>query len=253
MNKLCNILTIASLTIALLLALSALAASDAGADVGAELRLCGVSEPFLDQTHASVESGVLKSVDEATLLGALAEVCRTGLPVAPFEDKVAEGLAKRVPSIRIKIALTAMQQHYLEASDILSAVGRDSHDLIVVVGDGMVKGTPASDFRSYVNSYSDQPEQAFGVGLSMISYLGQSSFDYLLSDSILSSGFQTATLSTEWRYLVRVVLIARQRGISDVDVAKSAQKVLSAGGSLADVAADLGFTLRSMSGRSYSN
>lgn len=254
MSRLCSKLAfLAFAAVVVLAAHVAQAGTFTSSEAVSAARECGVSDSMIQRLSASVDNGSMTAADGKLLLDSLVRVCQEQLPIAPFETKVAEGLAKRIPPVRILPALDVMQNQYGSARNILSSAGLVDISTVSLMGDGLAKGVSAETFKSYTDSYADQPHALFSNGLAMTSFLSQAGFDYGLTQSVLDSGFEAGTLTDQWRYLVRVVLIARKRGISDAEVAEAAQTSLSGGGSLTDVAARLGFTLRDMSGRSISN
>jgi len=254
MSRLCSTLTFLALAAALfLVAPAALAGAVSSSEAATAASGCGVSKSIIEQLDTSVSDGSMAEPDAISLIESLAAVCKDGLPTAPFEAKLEEGLAKRIPPVRILPALESMRNQYEAARDILSGVDVAGADSVLVMGDGLVKGVPATIFKAYSETYRAQPHDRFLDGLAMTSYLSQAGFDYQLTDSILETGFKAGSLTDQWRYLVRVVLIARKRGIDDARIAEAARTSLSGGGTLSDLASSLGFTLRDMSGRSISN
>lgn len=254
MSRLCRKLTFLALTAALFLAAPvAMAGAVASSETAAAARGCGVSASIIEELDADVSGGGMAEADAIALIDSIGAACRDGLPTAPFEDKLEEGRAKRISPVRILPALEAMRNQYGVARGMLSSVGVTDADSVTIMGDGLVKGVPSTTFRAYVEKYGAQPKPQFLNGLTMTSFLSQAGFDYQLTDSILETGFESGSIADQWRYLVRVVLIARKRGIDDVSVAEAARNSLSGGGSLTDLASSLGFTLRDMSGRSISN
>jgi hypothetical protein len=247
-------------TLALLLALClSFPARPAGAGNGFSsladrARECGVYSETVDRVRSSVASGDLSEADGASLLDPLIKACDLKLPLAPLEDKLEEGLSKRVRPALIVRALQTRIADYLFVAELLPGP-REKIDprVLVALGEGVSKGTPREDVKSYVAEFSGQPSGPFLTGAEMVSLLGQARFDYALTRSMLKAGFETGSLTPEWRYFIRLVLIARQRGLKDPDIAGGAAAVLADGGTLGDVSIRLGFTSRSLTGRSISN
>ena len=230
------------------------AEGEAPDNVSDRARNCGVFPGALNQIQSSVALGSLKQAEGDKLLGILLTACESGLPVAPFEDKLAEGLAKKVPSFRIVATLNAMLDKYSFAKELLGdSTQRDYVERLVIIGDGLSRGASQSDFSEFVERYVAQPHDAYLTGMKMLSLLSQSNFDYALSQSILDAGFSNESLTSQWRYLIRIVLVARQRGLTDSQIAEASVVVLNDSGSVRDVSTRLGFTSRDLAGREYSN
>ncbi|WP_319583615.1 hypothetical protein [uncultured Pseudodesulfovibrio sp.] len=248
-----------TLTLLLVLCLSFLAHPAGAGDVSlsslaARASECGVFPETVDRVRSSVASGDLTETDGASLLEPLLDACDQKLPLAPLEDKLEEGLSKHVRPALIVHALRTRIDDYLFVSELLPGP-RDKVDprVLTALGEGVSKGAPRDDVKAYVEEFSGQPADPFLTGAEMVSLLGQARFDYTLTRSVLGAGFDAGSLTPEWRYFIRLVLIARQRGLSDKEIADGAAAVLAGQGSLGDVSIRLGFTSRSLTGRSISN
>jgi hypothetical protein len=230
-------------------------AGDAGlAKMADRVRECGVSSGMIGQIESSTIEGSFSEAEAVLLLSPFVAVCADSLPLAPFEDKLAEGLAKRVGPSSIVRALDRKLDEYRFARDLLqSSRGSVDPKSLVVLGEGLSKGVSRQDFENYVLSYGEHAFDQFLIGMEMTSLLSQTGFDFRLTRSMLDVGFAGNNLSPEWRYFVRIVLVARQRGLTDDAIAEAAGTVLEDSGSLADVAVRLGFTSRDLSGRGLSN
>ncbi|MCJ2163579.1 MULTISPECIES: hypothetical protein [unclassified Pseudodesulfovibrio] len=255
MNTRCSLCGLATLVLCIVLGVQLAWSQDQSlVDLADRARKCGVFSETVDRVLSSVSSGVLAESDAQSLLSPLLEACETGLPTAPFEDKLEEGLSKSVAPPLVVRALERKLEEYTFARSLLDGrlVAPDPRPL-VVLGEGLSKGTPREDVQAYVVDFSSQPPEPFLTGAEMTSLLGQVGFDYDLTRSMLQAGFDSKGLTYEWRFFVRLVLVARQRGLTDEAIAGGAVQVLSANGSLSDVSARLGFTSRSLTGRASSN
>lgn len=255
MNKPSKFVSFALTALFCLLAATAGQAADAGfQDTVDRARACGVFPDSIDSVRAAVASDRLPESEGKALLTPLLEACTEKLPTAPFEDKLAEGLAKRVPTPLIVRALDQKLDAYRFINTLL--VGnfeKVDPELLVVLGEGVSKGAPQSDVAAYVSTFSKEHPTPFLTGAHMVSLLGQAEFNYELTRSMLETAFAMGGPSSEWRYFIRLVLVARKRGLEDKDIASAARKVLGVKGSLNDLSARLGFTSRSLTGRSVSN
>ena len=217
-------------------------------------RKCGVSSDAISLVATGVVGREISEADGEALLQPLLTACSESLPLASFEDKLAEGLAKHVPPARIVYALERRLDDYLFVRNLLSSrFDKVPPELLDVMAEGVSQGTPRADLASYLTDFSDRAPAPFLTGAHMICLLGQSGFDYGLSRSMLKIAFADGGPAPEWRFFIRTVLVARKRGLADVEIADAARRVLKDGGSLNDVSSRLGFTSRSLTGRPDSN
>ena len=224
------------------------------ADLAKEARTCGVHPETVDRLASEVDAGALTEADGAALIEPLLAACRRQFPTRPFEEKLEEGLTKRVQPLRITAALQHKLEEYAFARTLLAGRPQDGVGAVLtVVGEGLSRGAPRHDFEAYVADFSDLPAERFLTGADMTSLLGQVGFDYALTRSILKAGFESRALTSNWRPPLQIVLVACKRDMSDATTAAAAVHVLSVGGPLNDVAARLGFTTRDMTGRVKSN
>lgn len=251
MNRLCKIFCL--LLVLLLLGSGghpAFAAKALRSDESDPFSKCGTVSDVVDRVRSLVKGGSLSPSDGESLLAPLLAACTQELPMAPLEDKLSEGLAKHVPTPLIVRALDQKVSEYCFAQSLLSSnLENVDPQLFVVVGEGLSKGVPHNYFESYVVEFSSQDPEMFLTGAEMTSYLGQAGFDYGLTRTMLLAGFESDALSSQWRYFIRLVLVARQRGLSDEKIGKVAAEVLAENGTLSDVSSKLGFTSRSLTGK----
>ncbi|EGB14664.1 hypothetical protein DND132_1456 [Pseudodesulfovibrio mercurii] len=256
MNKRYNLHTLVLLLVLCLTFLARPAgAGDASlATLADRARQCGVFSETVDRVRAAVASGDLTEADGASLLAPLVEACDRKLPLAPLEDKLEEGLSKHVRPALIVHALKVRINDYAFVAGLLPGPsGKTDARVLVALGEGLSKGATRADVEAYVNEFGGQQPDPFLTGAEMVSLLGQAGFDYALTRTVLKAGFDANALTPEWRYLVRLVLIARQRGVRDPEIAENAVAVLGDGGTLGDLSIRLGFTSRSLTGRTISN
>lgn len=204
---------------------------------------CGVSSESIElvrKAEASRREGLL-----APLLAA----CVEQLPLEPLQDKLAEGMAKRVPLPLVVRALERRLASYEQARELLlTTVGALDPAALAIVGEGMDKGVPAEDFEIFAKEFGSLPSGMFVTGVAMVSLQGQAGFNIDLTLRIVREGAEDGTLSPDWRYFIRTILAARGHGVGDEAVAEGAVAVLRQGGAVANVAEVLGFTDRDLEG-----
>ena len=236
-----------------LLAGTGLAAEGSFPDVADRARNCGVFVGTVDDLHSRVAAGSLTGEQAAALLTPLLDACVDQLPMAPFEDKLAEGLTKRVPPERIVPVLERWIAQYRFARELLlTRRGAMSAEALLLLGEGLTKGVDEKDFEIYMTEFGGQPDASFLTGLAMTSYHGQAGFDASLTRLILAQGAESGGIGPEWRYFVRIILAARRRGVDDQAIAEAAVAALREGESVSSVVTRLGFTGRSLTGEAAS-
>ncbi|BCS88196.1 hypothetical protein [Pseudodesulfovibrio sediminis] len=228
---------------------SVVGATESLADMNSRARDCGVAPDVLDHVRTMIKEGDMDKDAGVSLLLPLLTACDKKLPLAPLEDKLAEGLVKHVAVPLIVRVLNKKVDDYDFARSLLAAhVKPVPAPLLIVVGEGLSRGVPRQDVTAYVEEFSGQAPESFLVGAEMLSYLGQIDFRYDLVRSMLAAGFESGGIESQWRYFVRLVVIARQRGVSDESIAAAATEALRDCGVLSDVSTKLGFTSRSLTG-----
>lgn len=241
MNTRCRLRTLPAVFPALVLVLLLCLPARAGQAADAE---CAVSPELAGRVRDGAGD------QAADVLARLDAVCAEGFPLAPFESKVAEGLAKGVPPAAIVRALGRKLDAFRHAAAMLRDCGAQAGPgAVAVLGEGVFGGVPDRTLRDYVCAYADREPGPFLWGLEMACLLNRAGFDDVLTMSVLDAGFEAGALTRDWRYFVRVVLVARQRGVADQAVADAARVVLLGHGAPSDVSARLGFTDRDLSGR----
>lgn len=255
MNRHCNILVAAVFLLCTsVFACPCLAVPGGSATIVERARTCGVFPGTIDRIGGAILDGSLSGEEGEQLLGVLVAVCNAGVPLAPFEDKLAEGLAKRIAPFRIVGTLERKLDAYVFAQTLLqNSTGTVDPHLLIVVGEGMFEGVPGQVFQEYMTSFGSQPLEMLLTGAEMTSLFSQAGFKPSLIQSMLEAGFEAQSLSSQWRYVIRIALIARQRGMSDATIAQAVTAVLQEDGSLGDVSTRLGFTSRDMVGPVNSN
>ncbi|WP_319471275.1 hypothetical protein [uncultured Pseudodesulfovibrio sp.] len=251
MSRLCNLFfpTVVLLSV-LLCGVAATAEQVDFETMAKDAKECGISSVSVDILETAVHDGKLSGGDAGRLLGRLVEVCSEKLPAFPFEEKMAEGLAKRVAPAAVERVLAAKLEDYRDAKRILTEAGKgDDTSLLVIAGEGLSNGVSTSELRAFASARGENDEKEFLVGMEMLCLLRQAGFDAALVNDTLDTGFESGSLSPEWRYFIRVALVARERGVDNASIMKAARQVLASGGVPGDVSIRLGFTSRNIGRR----
>lgn len=249
MNRRYSTYLSAPLAVALVLSFSLVFAGGSLDDIAQRSLNCGVSSETVEQVDDLASSGAVSNDVAASLLSPLLSACVEQLPVAPLEAKLSEGMTKRVPYPIIALALKKSLDGYRFGRELLlTTTGTLDPKALKVVGEGIDRNVPKTDFETYAVTYGKQSPDAFLTGLDMVSLQGQAEYDFSLTSRILERGFASGNLTHDWHYFVRIILTARKRGIGDAAIADAAIAVLDKGGPVSDVLPELGFTGRDLGG-----
>lgn len=249
MNRCSRALPILALLLACLAAGPVRAAGDSFSALADKARSCGVSGETVNGLASQVAQGLIGGDQAGALLAPLLAACGERLPLAPLEDKLAEGLAKRVPVELILPVLTRRLDAFRQARLMLEGAPGDSPEALLALGEGLDLSVPASSFEAYLSEFRPLTGDRFLTGLSMVAYQGQAQFDNALTLDMIRQGVASDSLAPGWRYFVRIILAARRRGLDDAAVARAAVETLREGGAVTGVVTRLGFTGRSLSGQ----
>jgi hypothetical protein len=180
----------------------------------------------------------------------LAKAHQADFDLNPFRERIEEGIAKRIEGPRIAAALEKRLQRQMLVSDRLPH-DRDTdapvyQAAVVSLTDALEMGLAPQDVDLLVQRAGDTPVAMTAVAGEMWALLKQLNFDPALTDRMISAGLAQRALRPAWRNFPQIVVMARQKGVPDEEMATEALKSLQAGGSPADLLARLGFTGRNL-------
>lgn len=235
-------------SVLILLVLLFCAAGPAGArfaDLANRATNCGVSEGAVSLARKVSDS----DGGSSAVLGPLLDACVEQFPIKAFENKLAEGVAKHVPSAVIARALNTKLAAYRFGRELLlTSVGKLDAAALEAVAQGVERGVPMALYEKYARIFAGKPSDMFQTGLDMLSLQTQVDFPPDLTMAIVGRGVRAETLTSGWRHFVRVIILARKAGLEDNAISDAAIKVLGEEGEVSDVLPELGFTGRDLGG-----
>lgn len=167
------------------------------------------------------------------------------LPQAPFEAKVEEGLAKRVPGPAIIQALKTMRGDYAFARDVLARGGTSpSPDDIAQTGESLRLGLTRQQLEEMAEIEPAAPPSMLATAARTRAGLNAVGFPQSLADGILRAGLSSGFLAPGWDQLFRVVQRTRAAGLPDAAVAAAAARIMADGGGPSELLQELGLTGR---------
>jgi hypothetical protein len=215
-------------------------------------RAAGIPDDKLNQVLTLSVDHRLAPTDTSAILEVLLMAQRANLPVEPFVGKIEEGLAKGVPVQAIVAALEQKADDYRFVQTLLlravpSPKGQpvSNNDLTSIVN-SLNRGVSRQELMKFIEEAPAAPVSMLAIAAENLALLRQMGFEETLTSRILFTGLRLKSFSPSWRYLPRIVLAARSKGMSDSDIAEAAVKALSEKRDVAGLMQMVGFTGRDL-------
>lgn len=207
-------------------------------------------EPVIIQVLSlALDAGFQGSAAARTLI-VLTEAHRRNFSLEPFQERLAEGIAKRIAGARIALALEERLDRQMMVGERLrraNASNGSAYQMAVIsLTDGLEMGLTAEEVDTLIQRTGNAPVAMTAVAAEMWALLKQLAFDPTLTDQIISEGFTQRSLNAAWRNFPQIVVIARQKGVPDHEIGVEALEGLRSGGAPADLLTRLGFTGRDL-------
>ena len=210
----------------------------------------GIPEDILNYLLAYSVENSLDADHAVHVIQILTHVKEMGLSLAPFQDKIREGISKHVAPGRIEEGLKEILSDYQFARDLLKekfeAHQKQSETALQSLVEGLELGLSRQELRSFCESSPSVPPEMLAIAVRNLAYLKQIDFDSKLGDKILSTGLTNKSLTAEWSPFYRLASTAKRKGISDGDIAQAAVEALKEKKDLRQVLKRLGFILRNV-------
>jgi len=194
----------------------------------------------------------LSSTDVVALLDILRTVRSKNLPPQPFVTKIEEGLAKKVAVPTIAAALEQKIDDYQFVRTLLSSTavpGADQPaadlDLAAMV-DSLSSGISREQLTDFIQQVPPAELSMVAIAVENLALLNQIGFPQDLTLQMLYTGLRLKRFSPPWRYLARVIVVARNRGIPDPNIAEATMRAMEEKRDLRDLMTALGFTGRDL-------
>jgi hypothetical protein len=211
----------------------------------------GVQGDILDYILAYSIENSFGADDTAGVIRVLIRVKDTGFPLAPFEDKIREGISKHIAPQRIGKGLADLLADYRFAWNLLGKNFRPPEGKSDPAVQTLVESLDAGLGRKALQRFCESaprtlPSAMLAVAVRNKAYLNQLGFNAALSDEILSTGLANRSLTTGWTYFYRLAAVSKRKGISDEVIARIAVHALREKKDLRQVMKSLGFILRNV-------
>ena len=216
----------------------------------AQARESKLPEPVIIQALTNALEADFDRSEAARTLLVLAEAQRMDFDLASFQERIAEGIAKRIAGARIAAALEERLQRQILVSERLKharvAEGAAYQAAVASLADGLEMGLAPQELDTLLQRSGDAPLAMTVVAAEMWALMKQLEVAPPLTDHLISEGLARRTLDPAWRHFPQVLVIARQKGVSDEDAVAQALESLRTGGAPSDLLAGLGFTGRDL-------
>jgi hypothetical protein len=211
----------------------------------------GVGSTTLNHLLTLGYQNQVESKAMAGFIGILTEAQRKGFPLEPFTNKIEEGVAKHVPAPLIQTVLAKKLEDYrFTKSTIQETFEKHGekkpaipHGYLLRLSESLSCGLSREELRTlleHARSPSNLPPLAMAA--ETMASLKQNQFDPSLAQQIAVVGLKYNYFTPERRDIVRIIIVAKQKGISDLTVTTAVLETLQKKGSLEDLASRLGVT-----------
>lgn len=176
----------------------------------------------------------LRVTDIEIFLGALRTARMDNLPLEPCMGKIEEGLAKRICTGAITQALERKIDDYRFVQTLIPGVvpegaGKSFSEAdLTILGDSLSSGVSRQKLAGFIELAPPAPLPMLAIAVENLALLKQIGFDEGLAEQILFTGLRLKRFTPSWRYLARVIVVARNKGITDRDITQAAGVVPAA-------------------------
>jgi len=194
----------------------------------------------------------LSSTDVVTLLDIFRAVGSKNFPPQPFVTKIEEGLAKKVAVPTIVAALEQKIDDYQFARTLLSGTADQGADQpvadphLTAMVDSLSSGISREQLTDFIHQAPTAEPSMMAIAVENLALLNQIGFPQDLTLQMLYTGLRFKRFSPPWRYLARVIVVARNRGIPDPNIAEATLRAMEEKSDLRGLMTALGFTGRDL-------
>jgi len=215
-------------------------------------RDAGVPDTVLSRILTFSIDHQLSSTDVVALLDILRTVRSKNLPPQPFVTKIEEGLAKKVAVPTIAVALEQKIDDYQFVRTLLSSTAVPGADQpvadrhLTAMVDSLSGGISREQLTDFIQQAPAAEPSMVAIAVENLALLNQIGFPQDLTLQMLYTGLHLKRFSPSWRYLARVIVVARNRGIPDPNIAEATMRAMEEKRDLRDLMTALGFTGRDL-------
>ena len=227
--------------------------SRAGVTVAVEAaRSAGIPDTSLNRILTLSVDYQISSNEVINFLDILRSAQVERLPIEPFVEKVEEGLAKRAAPSAIAAAMERRIEDYRYIQTLIaSTVSVDSNESIsnvdlTILADSLSGGLSKNDLALFFREAPSAPVSMLAIAVENLALMKQIGFEEKYTRQVLFTGLRLKCFTPSWRYLSRVIVVARNRGISDLKITEATIRTMKNKTDLRDLMTTLGFTARDL-------
>jgi len=215
-------------------------------------RSAGIPEADLNRVLALSVDQRLSAAEIEVLLKTLRMAWLDCMYLEPFLNKIEEGLRKRIPTQTIGLALSQKVDDYRFVRNVLQRISPESQKNstscreVSTIAESLSVGVSRQELERFIEQAPQSPVPMLAVAVENLALLRQIDFSEELANQILFTGLRLKQFTPSWRYLAKVIVAARNRGISDQDITQATITALYEELDLRELMARLAFTERDL-------
>ena len=216
-------------------------------------RGCGVPDEFLTGLTALAIEKQVQPAEVIAFLDLISTAGREKFPVAPFVDKIEEGLAKHVPPPRIQAVLAQKLDNYRFARRALGDLAGPKTDdktlrpeSISELAEVFDLGISRDDALEFMVKHKTAPPEMTILALENLAVLRQAGFADEQTMLILNAGLDRRMFTPEWRRLSEIMVRANRNGTPEDEIGRTVLEVIEEDGDMTRLTAALGLTGRNL-------
>ncbi len=234
----------------------AVPAQENGGNLGAalkEAREAGVPETTLNRVLALGYEKQVEPSAMGNLLLILAQSQREKLPLQPFLSKIEEGMSKKVATARIEQVLKNKLEDYRFTRSLIDRFMKGQGKVEPVTPEYHVRltetlycGVSRSDLEGLLSEFPQSSLPIVTRGAEMLASLKQIQFDPKLSEQIVDTAVKEGFSTAEQRNFLRIIALAKQKGLKDDQIAAVTLKIIADRGSQSEFSSQLGISAQDL-------
>ncbi len=191
----------------------------------------------------------------ADLLRLLAQAQNEGIPLQPMISKIEEGIIKRAKPSAIEQVITKKIDNYRLTRSLVGGYlkkrGQKSDSIpdeyLVRLTESLYCGLSQNDLERVFEEAPAASLPALTRGVDILASLKQMRFDSDLAEQVVLSGIRHNYFTPRPNDFVRVIAVAKKKGVSDRKIASAALDVIELKGSVEDLSERVGVSAQELS------
>jgi len=224
-------------------------------DAVKEAQAAGVSAITLNRVLTLGYENQVESQTMVRFIQIMTEAQREEVPVEPFSNKIEEGLAKRVPAAVIQQVLTKKLDDYRFTLSLLRDLSKKQGkqqtvppEYLLRFSESLSCGVSRENLRTLLEyAFSSSSMSTSAMAVEIFASLEQNQFNPVKAQQIALAGIKENYFTPEKRNFPRIILIAKQKGVSEQKIVSVVTDTIQSKGTVQDMASRLGVTAEDLS------